>query len=615
MANVFDLTHDSGGALASHYDFVITGGNASITAVSAMDGSSNGVSLIIDDTNSVLLEKNFTPPSSDELRLRFYFDPNSITIPSGSTSDFLLSVSLVSSGLDTISATVYWDSDLYKLKASHVWGSDGEPSAINYFTDVTLTDEPHCIDIRIVRESSDGANDGVFQLFLDGVSQNNATGESNYNGFAALTRVQISTSGTANAAGVSGTMYYDELEMDDDASVSLCGSPPAANAFRFLGMAADTGKLYVAGPKDGVLSLYEYDLAALTEGGTVDTFGGATDAEIDAGSRGVRPVVGPMSDGVLYLYGRDGNDVQVQRDDNGGGWTDLGPGTGTWAATKVVRALMPDTLAGADLVAAFDDDDIYRSYDEGVSWVKMGDATPTGLATAARHPTAGNELILAGDSAGVIYQSHNFGVSDQDISPSGGGVPSSRTVDLRVAAGGNDGYAIQTLGVYISTSLTILFGNTASRQYEACLRFINVPIPAGATITAAYVELVAATTGSGTLSMNISAEDADNPAAVTGYSDFYARLRTTANSTWAVPDFVVGQVYQTVDISGAVQEVVNRAGWADGQAMQIFIDTVSGSVNRQAVAYDDVPASAALLHVAYSVTQPMGIAQAIAFSL
>ena len=466
------------------------------------------------------------------------------------------------------------------------------------------------VELRGLRSSADGQTDGGYWLYVDGSLVDSLTSIDNYDEVKpSILRLKDERPGASQAP--TGIFYLDEIQLREDDTPIY----PAANAFRFLGMAADTGKLYVVGPKDGVLSLYEYDLATLTEGGTVDTFGGATDAEIDSGARGVRPVVGPMADGVLYLFGRDGNDVQVQRDDNGGGWTDLGPGTGTWVATKVARALMPDALAGADLIAAFDDDDIYRSYDEGVSWVKMGDATPTGLAAAARHPTAGNEIILAGDSAGVIYQSHNFGVSDQDISPSGGGVPSSRTVDLRVAAGGNDGYAIQTLGVYISTSLTILFGNTASRQYEACLRFINMPIPAGATITAAYVELVAATTGSGTLSMNISAEDADNPAAVTGYSDFYARLRTTANSTWAVPDFVVGQVYQTVDISGAVQEVVNRAGWAEGQAMQVFIDTVSGSVNRQAVAYDDVPASAALLHVAYSVTQPMGIAQAIAFSL
>ena len=243
MTNVFDVTHDSGGALTTHYDTVTdAGSNASITGVAALDGSSNGVSLQIDDANSVFLRKNFTNPSTNELRLRFHFDPNNITIPGSGKADassFIIRVRIRdgAGGSDNVTVDIYWNNGAFNIRATNRWGTDGDPTVTTFFEDNSLSDAPHCIEIRIVRASGAAANDGELQVFLDGVSQASSNGEDNYDSFPNLVNVDISTDSGANADGVSGTVYFDELEMDDDDTVNLCAgaSPSVSHLWHFNG--------------------------------------------------------------------------------------------------------------------------------------------------------------------------------------------------------------------------------------------------------------------------------------------------------------------------------------------------------------------------------------------
>ena len=54
-----------------------------------------------------------------------------------------------------------------------------------------------------------------------------------------------------------------------------------------------------------------YNLSGATESGTA-SFGAATDTELDNRTRGIFPVVRPEGDGMVYLRGRDGSNVQAQ---------------------------------------------------------------------------------------------------------------------------------------------------------------------------------------------------------------------------------------------------------------------------------------------------------------
>lgn len=127
------------------------------------------------------------------------------------------------------------------------------------------------------------------------------------------------------------------------------------------------------------------------------------------------PVTRPGADGIVYLRGRDGNDIQVQVSDDFG-YTFFDLSDYTWASSKFAVALLPDPLKPLDMVLIFSDDDIYRSDDGGLTWEKSADAAVT-QREAARHPIDESDLILAGQGAGAgeLHYSPNYGVTNEDV--------------------------------------------------------------------------------------------------------------------------------------------------------------------------------------------------------
>ena len=139
------------------------------------------------------------------------------------------------------------------------------------------------------------------------------------------------------------------------------------------------------------------------------------------------------------------------------------------------------------------------------------------------------------------------------------------------------------------------------------LRFLNMTIPQGATITNAYVEFKTDEIQTGVTNLNIYGQAADNPATFTSANDnISSRVKTTAFVQWNnVPAWnTIGQLHQTPNLSSAIQEIVNRAGWASGNAMVII---ATGSGTRTAESYDGDAAGAALLHVEYTSVATAGV--------
>lgn len=66
------------------------------------------------------------------------------------------------------------------------------------------------------------------------------------------------------------------------------------------------------------------------------------------------------------------------------------------------------------------------------------------------------------------------------------------------------------------------------------------------------------------------------------------RTTTTANYTYNPAGYTAGDEY-TYDVTNAVQEVINRAGWASGNTLAVIVDspTPSGSNRRQVASYDN----------------------------
>ncbi len=114
------------------------------------------------------------------------------------------------------------------------------------------------------------------------------------------------------------------------------------------------------------------------------------------------------------------------------------------------------------------------------------------------------------------------------------------------------------------------------------LRFANVSIPQGATITSARIDLVATAPGVGDPNVEIAMEDTDDAAPFTTASPFSGRSFTggsaqaedwdTGSSPVLGNPWVVDTTYSTPDLTDQVQTVVNRGGWCGGNAMMFMLE-------------------------------------------
>ncbi len=151
-----------------------------------------------------------------------------------------------------------------------------------------------------------------------------------------------------------------------------------------------------------------------------------------------------------------------------------------------------------------------------------------------------------------------------------------------------------------SSDLELVYDPGVTKANQSVgMRFNGVSIPRGATITQAYVEFQVDETSSEATSLVLHGEAADNAAAFsTSARNVTSRVRTSASTAWNnIPAWTaVGAKVQSPDLSGVVQEIVNRTGWSAGNSLVILVD---GSGRRVASAYESGAATAAILHVAY----------------
>lgn len=151
-------------------------------------------------------------------------------------------------------------------------------------------------------------------------------------------------------------------------------------------------------------------------------------------------------------------------------------------------------------------------------------------------------------------------------------------------------------------------------QHEGMgLRFTDITVPKGSTINEAYLIVTAMTSDTDAVSSRISAEDVDNAPDFSGETlgTLMTRWagRTAARVDW---DFLVTDVwvldteYNSPEIKTVIQEIVDRAGWASGNAIVIFWDdwemrSASGaSKERQTYPYNISAAKAVQLYIDYT---------------
>lgn len=161
----------------------------------------------------------------------------------------------------------------------------------------------------------------------------------------------------------------------------------------------------------------------------------------------------------------------------------------------------------------------------------------------------------------------------------------------------------------VSTTLERM-GNLSGTISGVSLRFTNVTIGAGSTITSAKITFRATNTKSNTnLVLIIHGVDEDNTGEFTTspIDDARTRNHTTANVAWSgAISWTSGSNYDTPDLTSIIQEIIDRGGWASGNTIAISIqDNGSGTnqyVNNRAYEFDT--ANAALLTITYTGSSP-----------
>ena len=173
-----------------------------------------------------------------------------------------------------------------------------------------------------------------------------------------------------------------------------------------------------------------------------------------------------------------------------------------------------------------------------------------------------------------------------------------------VSASTDDGYQ-NTSGVNGDvTNIEIRLGNQSDPLVSG-FRFTSIAIPQGSTITSATFKPTSIETydcGACTLSVNVGLQDADDAATFSATNDdISARTVTTAQTTWNITSLAANVQY-SIDVTDAVQEVVDRVGWASGNDMAVLAtDNGSSAAEWQNIySWDHTTDSPAELDISYA---------------
>ena len=196
-------------------------------------------------------------------------------------------------------------------------------------------------------------------------------------------------------------------------------------------------------------------------------------------------------------------------------------------------------------------------------------------------------------------------------------VPSD-TVVVTISAGTDDAEESSTGSMNLtSTDIDMTFDLS---QQKIGLRFNQVAVPQGVTITNAYIQFKVDETSSDATSLTIQGQLADQaPTFADASGNISSRPRTLAAVPWSPPPWLTvgaaGTAQRTPDLSQVISEIVARPGWASGNSLAII---VTGTGRRVADSWEKNHSTAATLHVSYgggSKTVGVGDAPGTSFAI
>lgn len=185
------------------------------------------------------------------------------------------------------------------------------------------------------------------------------------------------------------------------------------------------------------------------------------------------------------------------------------------------------------------------------------------------------------------------------------------TITSKPAAGTDDGsWHNNGVGSFSTSATVIRIGDSATTDdynRSGWVRFPGIVVPVGATITSATIEVHAAGLTGAIPQMKIDANAADNPAAPASRSAVNAMVHTTANATWTPSTWATPTPYTSPELKTVIQELINRPGWASGNAILMFFNDVNtANVLGQLTftSFEGSTVDCATLSVSYNTSTP-----------
>jgi hypothetical protein len=181
------------------------GGQLDVSPQAALAGTTAGAEGLIDDPNALWVQDD-TPFDEGRYRARFYLDPSRFD-PGEAAQRFRTRIFIAfDAAPQRRLATVI----LRRMAGQYALGGttardDGTRANGPFFP---VTAGPHAVEIEWRRATAAAANDGTFQMWVDGLLVANLTGLDNDSGgidYARLGAISIKP-------GASGTILWDEFE-------------------------------------------------------------------------------------------------------------------------------------------------------------------------------------------------------------------------------------------------------------------------------------------------------------------------------------------------------------------------------------------------------------------
>jgi hypothetical protein len=232
-------------------------------------------------------------------------------------------------------------------------------------------------------------------------------------------------------------------------------------------------------------------------------------------------------------------------------------------------------------------------------------SAPTQPQTSATFTTPGSYVLRATASDGQLT-----GSDDVTITVVARGAP--RPLDTPVAKAFDDVEQRPT-GFADWLGATLNIPNAGATTQTIGIRFAGLAVPVGATVTEAWIQFAASGSTSGATSIQVRGIAADDtPTFTTSSTTVSSKPKTTAQVAWSPAAWTSGQrgaAQRTTDLKSIVQEVVNRPGWRQGNALAF---AMTGSGERRASSHDGP--TPPVLHLAYTVPQQQDTPPTAAFT-